>query len=869
MRTAVLLALCALPAACMLPAGQAYGQVTAQFWVVTDMGNSYELDGPPPVRPPGFDAAPFLNVQRIDTVLAVHAGPAPGVDPVAYFGEAGVVTALPPHDVGRTEMSAMIMTDWNGPPHPQLLWASMPVGELRMSSHGPYLGPARVGDTPVYDLLAHCNAGAFMPFDVRCVHDRTGRNLTATNSTVYGHVLDLPASGRTIIHAAHTANATTPLEVMFTCPGCRGEAKAFYGGFALSPPFHDRGFGYHTDAYGRVPLAQLPPPYKFGAGSLAGLAWHGVTDANGITYWQEGGACTPSLSIGGADILGACPGVPVQGGTVGALEWQPLAPGWNLVVFAGHSTHSAIIISDPGAGARLQVRQGHTSCCLGFDGSVQNMARLPGGSGMAAVVHNTDRHLLAIPYGGEIPQSHPALGHMQDVRFAAGGEARLGSWRQLSHSDAGDPLYHGLFYDDGGAWPPYKVRLVEARSVQFGWPELDLLVETSISNFTREDLRRAFGAQTAGGLMDSEIFDVRNQVLLRQDGGRFMLWNGTGTDRAYIEPWLHAADSPVWEAFGVDLPKDALVMVDMYATIPVVKPTRLSDTYTSSIPCGDPGPGELAAAVEAVAAAAVSGRHDAGMVAFLLLADRDGPVGDNALLQQVYMASRTYLDYIDGEYAAGGRIHVPVLPGRPYLCTTIAPNILESEYILYALPFGESYMSLGGTEVFVDVPGPLGPSFVHAYEHRTGVQSPRNGIVSLDVTARFGAAVSALGLGYNTSAANATQWINGTLRAAADLSAGPTTVHLGSFLLDTYDMVEEAYAAEGPDCYGRFVTARDHSGYIAKTVSTPASQGEHIPVTLSVTVSNNNLTSSALCHGTRAESLVVQFLLETFAVDVR
>lgn len=853
MWAAVLLAVCALCA------GPAYGQVTAQFWVVTDLGNSYELDGPPPDRPPGFDTAPYLNVHRMDTVLAIHAGPAPGVDPVAFFGEAGVVTPLPPHDPGRSEMSATVVTDWRRHAHSQPLWAPMPVGELRMHGGAPYLGPARVGDLPVLDLLSRCNAGAAGRLDVKCVDNRTGRNLTAANHTLYGHMLDMPGTGRTIIHVDN-GGPTAIMEVVFTCPECRDVARAFHG--LGGNTFLGRGFNHPTA------LAAPAPPYRFEAGNLTGLAWDHTSDSNGITYWQDGGACTPTLSIGGGMIHGACPGIPIQGGTVNARGWQPLVPGWNRVDF--YTGDSYLIISDPGAGAKLQARQGTAGCCIGFDGHVWHLAREPGRPAGAAVFHDTDRHLLVIPYGGSVPNTHPALQHMQDVRFAAREEPRL-ALRQLAHSDPGDTPYHGLFYDDGGVWPPYMVRLVESRNVQFDWPALDILRHTSVSEYTQDDMRRVLDMRTAGGLMDSEIYDIRNGVLLRQDEGRFAMWDRTHIHRPYIEPWMHVAKNPVWETFGVKLPEDAFVVVDMYATIPVVKPTRLASTYISGIPCGDPGPGERDGARNAVLAAAAAGGYDAKLIEFLLYADWDGAIHDSMILQQIYLASRTYLDYIDGEYAAGDRIHIPVLPGRPYLCTTVAPNILESQYMLYGLPFGESYMSLGGTEAFADIPGSFGAFPPTTYEHNTGVQSPRDGIISLDVAARFGAAVAALGMGDASPSrlAHTGQWGNGTARVDATLSAGATTVHLGSFGVDTYDIAEETYHMEGGQCYGRFVTMPDHSHYITRTISTPASLGEHIPVTLSVTVSNHNMTSSAICDLTTAESLVVQFLLETFAVDVR
>lgn len=104
-------------AVCALLVGVAHAQ-QAQFFMLTDRGNVFLVEGPPPDRPPGFDSAPFLNLQGINTVFSLTAEGAPGIDPVAIMGSAGVVTPLPAYHPGRPSMEATIVTDWGVLPIP-------------------------------------------------------------------------------------------------------------------------------------------------------------------------------------------------------------------------------------------------------------------------------------------------------------------------------------------------------------------------------------------------------------------------------------------------------------------------------------------------------------------------------------------------------------------------------------------------------------------------------------------------------------------------------------------------------------------------------------------------------------------------------
>ena len=211
-RTGVALIVCMALAACPFLHGGAHGLPDdAQFFLVTELGNVFHIVGPPPNRPPGFDSAPFLNVHPLDTALSLTAGPAPGVEPVATFDEAGTVTELPEYDPGREWMHAAIVTDWGSRTDSMPLYANIPVGDLSQIGGIPYLGPAKVQNHTTGDLLEWCNAGPVHPTKsdgsvnplnttvVSCVDNHNGRNATAAWSRVYGDVLRLPSVGRAII----------------------------------------------------------------------------------------------------------------------------------------------------------------------------------------------------------------------------------------------------------------------------------------------------------------------------------------------------------------------------------------------------------------------------------------------------------------------------------------------------------------------------------------------------------------------------------------------------------------------------------------------------------------------------------------------
>ena len=891
----VLIACMALAACASLPDG-AHGQASdAQFWVVTELGNVFHITGPPPDRPPGFDSAPFLNVRPLDTILSLTAGPAPGVEPVAIFGEAGTVTELPEYDPGRKTMDAAIVLDWGVMTNSIPLYVNMPVGDLNLERHTdrPYLGPARVGDVawpgdpePV-DLLEWCNTmvnatnldSSPHPLNgtlVSCVDNRSGGNLTAARAggyvggkyVGYGHVLDLQDRGRTIIHVNN--NSTNPhwFEVMLTCPFCMDTARAYHGfDNNANNDFMKRGFRHDPAA-----VASPDAPYRLVPANLTGLAWDGVADANHIWYWQDGGSCTPTLSISGGTIQGGCtgsPNPPIEAGTVLAETWQPLYAGWNAVDFPPGASY--IIVVDPGPEARLQIReanQTHPVCCTAFDGGVWNNAP----SSMAAVIHNTDRHLLLIPYGGSIPPDHATLADMQGVRLDLA-EGPHNAPRQIAHSEQGDPVYHGIMYGERGEWPPYKVRMVEARHIDFEMPHTDILEYMSRGNYTQEDLQRIVRMGVPSGpLMDSQIYDIRNNKLLRTDEGRFILWDGSYVDRPYIQPWMNIQESPVWEMYGVELPDDELLVVDTYATIPTVRPTTLSGTYLSSLPCGYPNVREATHELRDVIFDTFhSGMYDPYLMEFLLLADHTGDINDNLTLQLIYEASRTYLDYLDGFYYAGEEIHVPILGNRPYLCTVIAPNILVSQYILYGLPYGGTYLSLGGTEAVAEAGYDHIAGFGKAtHTHHSGVQAPRSGALVLDVDAKFWAGVSALGTGdAHTTRTNATgQWLNGTWRVEAVLEVAGTNTTLATFDMDLHEIHQEAYLFQDGRCYARFTTLPDVSPYVLRSVTVQAAQGEHVPVSLHLTATPLALAWSPICDGTTAESILVQFYVKTFAIDV-
>lgn len=326
--------------------------------------------------------------------MACLAGAAPGAPAFHEFGQAGAYITLPDHDPARPSMSARLITNWGTAAGE--LYAPFPVGELRMHHDlpdKPYLGPGQAAPGSI-DILELCNRGGT---GVSCVDNRRGVNLTASSSSAYGHVLNLPAAGRSIVHIANVSGTLgNHLEVFFTCPECRAPVKAYWGvedPLWSSYPFQARGFAHPTTTMfnGDAPPLQS----NFGPGALWRLAWGGVTDSRGITFWEDGGACTPNLAISNVGpyqiIDNMCnPSNVINAGTAQAQKWKALTPGWNSVT---QNADSFIIVADPGAGARLQVRNGTDGCCAGFDGGLVNMA------GRAAVIHNEDRHLLVAQSG--------------------------------------------------------------------------------------------------------------------------------------------------------------------------------------------------------------------------------------------------------------------------------------------------------------------------------------------------------------------------------------------------------------------------------------------------------------------------------------
>lgn len=817
----------------------AHAQAEPQFFMLTDRGNVFPVIGPPPDRPPGFDSAPHLDSHQIDTAYALSADSTPTSPGVYEFGQAGAFLTLPDHDPARPSMTAMLVTDWGTASGG--LYAPFPVGELRVyngQADKPYLGPGRAAPGSL-DILALCNGSHS---GVSCVDNRQGVDLTPRSTANNGHVLTLPSTGRSIVHLSNITSVGDHMEIFFTCPGCRTHSKAYWGveSFEWTGTFWERGWEHPTTTLFN---GDTPPttPVRIDPGVLYRLAWGSVTDPRGITFWEDGGLCsrTPTIIISGTyQILdNVCdPGSVFEVGSARTDQWKPLVPGWNSV---NASANSFIIVADPGDGARLQVRNGTYECCTGFDDGVVNLARNAAGDPKAAVIHNEDRHLLIIPYGKHVPKGHGALEEMHHIRWSMREEVRTDT-RWLAHDGPGDSVYHGLWYGHG-LWPPYQVRLVDVEGTSFKQPDLQdsILDYLDWSDYSQDDLREIVQMRPPGGLMDSDVYDVRNDKWLRSDKGRFILWDGTHVELEYIHPWMRMEKSPVWETFGVGLQRDALTIVERYVTIPVVQPTRMSETYLSSIPCGQPGDEEMNRLWEALVEAQQLGGYDQHLLNFLITTSHDDSIDKNNRLQQIYLASRTYLDYVDGAYLAGDRIHVPVLPNRPYLCTIIAPNVLESQYMVYGLPFGDTYVSLGGTEGTAFTTN-LHDGLGTAYERTMAVQSPRDGVVSLDVTARFGAAVSAVAVGNysgNFPGGSTGQWMNGTVRVNATLFVGDVNpeedegILLTEFDVDLYD-TGHALWWTGGKCYYRFTSTPDDSEYVVSTVTAAAELGEHIPITL-------------------------------------
>ena len=787
----------------------------------------------------------------------------------------------------------MLVTGWGA--SSMDLHMFYPVGELHKKNNKAYMADAHVGSRSTIDVIGLCNDGAS---GVACVDNLSGNDLTVRNTADHGYIADLPGAGRAIIHIDNSTISGEPLEVFFTCPDCGLDTKAYWG--TSSNDFLGRGFyvGSHHSGSSHVDLQPAPESYALVASNLTGTAWRSITHATtylhgtGLVYWVNGGSsCTPDLNVQDHQYLsnnpfvwdrnackqGGNPGASyIMSGAVAANKWQPLTPGWNSV--PAPNGKNFILTVDPGSGAKMQVRTGAKPCCVGFDGGVTNKIN----SGV--VVHDIDRHLLIIPRNGHIPYDHPALSEMRTVRDFTRQDV-YNTARLLAHSDPGDPIYHGLLYAEHGGWPPYKVREVAYTKISFEPPDNTELLLAGLTGFGWSAQETQYLLNIKGmhqGMLDSQIYDVRNDRQLLTDKGSFKLMNDTVVQREYILPWLNIRNSPVWEMYGVHLPEDRLLIVDLYATVPITKPTSLHDVYLSSIPCGDPDLDDNADLLNATARALqyTGSGYDRNLLSALFVTSTE------VRLQHIYEASRTYLDYLDGVYDTGDDVHVPILPNRPYLCVTVPPNILESQYLVHGLPLASSYVSIGGTDGAAHVAGvPVGESAV--LTRTVGVQSPRDGIVSLDISANIGASVGMLAHAPPITGNHTGQWANGTLIVTAGLYVGDMKVKDGKplplteFTVDLYEMADEAYVnadvtddgALNERCYGRFVTEPDDSGYVVKTFTVAAKHGDHIPVTLEISTKQDPAAplvfNSTRCYVANTESTVMHYILNTFTVDVR
>lgn len=878
-------ALCITLLAVAASAAYAQENPKAQFFILTENGNSFPIIGPPPNRPPGFDTAAYLEMNSLDGLVSISASDLPTVTK-----RAGPYITLPEHDPARASMVASLTdgSDWAPGEIGKNLYAPVLLGEIRMDGSRPYV--ARASGVGGLDILAHCNGRTPNGIEVRCISGGADSTAAPGNPSM----LALPADERTVIFLNFTqVNTNKRLEIVFACPWCDDTPRAYVGYDIFRAPtdgarLYGPGFLYDGTVGGRV-LGSVPnwegSDYpKLDSGYPA--AWGSVEHPrnSGVRYWAEcTGSGIPRLSVVGTFVTNA-PGSPCNAFTtlspvnvIPAVGASPIYPGWSRHVGAdgGKNYDMAIVVNKPGPGASLQMLHGLESIHVNEPHLFSTDLKNGGASRM--VIHNDDLHLLVIPAGATIRGNDEVLSYLRSLQTGAMNLGRDSSINLLAHSDSLDVLQTGISYDGRGGWPPYKVMAVGATTINFArdslsdqdrWREHLDYTTVSESRGQRDRLMQAVLRSDGppAGLHDTHIYDIRNDKLLMKDRGEIILWDGNTTEGIHVEPHFRMWDSPLWDYFGVDMESNVLQVVDMYAVIPIVKPTHISGTYISSIPCGGPRQSDVDGFMDWLTTEAIGDpKFDVNLIGYYLGADLGEGISEDPLKQLIYRESRVYLDYLDGDYFPGARVNVPILAGMPYVCTIQAPNILESQYFAAALPLSASFINLGGQEFVADLKR-FGASDLYDSKvvYTTGIQSPRDGVVVLDVASRFGAVFYADTTG--GTGTPAPQWKNGTLKVSARMTVGG----VGSVELARYELsLAGAEARPAGGCIGHFETAEALSGYSAKSFSFTAKRGEYVPVSISLSASGNLEDVGGTDQSCRIDWYRVQHLLRTLAVDVR
>ena len=854
--------------ACLAPLvmfGISYGQSQvftaplAQFWLLTEDGNQFIITGPPPDRLPGFDTSPHIEREllSLSSILVEYNTPVGSNE--TYIGP-GAIIDLPPHNASRTFLKVSIFEPNNSVSNS--LYSPVLLGDLDSHSGQPYFNKAKISGSPL-DLLSICNSSSGS-ITVKCVDSTRSLTLTPVTETGYGNVLSLPSNSRTIIHFDWGSGVGGLLEIMFSCPECKSTPKAYYG----SGGWNFREYGWTFGGSGNdvtIPTFNLYNP-RLGTHPLKPLGYDSIP-FNGITVHKDGGvSCTPNLGrVPNTQIVkdtNTCSSGTYTINAVQSNRYQTLMPGWNLVN-TGPASSGYIIIDSPGSAAKLQVQRGTSSA---FSKDLVNKMGHP-----VTIFNHHNPTLFTIPDGGKV-SGNTQLTNAQNLQRDA--------WTKPYNQQK---WITGISFDGAGGYPPYKVKSVGADSVIFrniaALSEDEKLFDlNNITSIQKSALLKVL-LETDGGLIDSEIYDIRNDKFLRSDVGEFILWDGTIIDRIYVKPFLDI-DNPLWSKYGVTLDANTFKIVENYAFIPIIKPTYVEKIYVSSLPCGGIRGEEKEDIGNFLLRAHTDPTNNINFIWFFLnynfnLTSPD--IKTDNIMQQIYLASRTYLDYLDGKYLAGESISVPILPNREYICMTITPNIVETQLQIPYIPLQDIYLSLSGKKIsdqnalYTKTVGGTTTKTINSTVdiYHGGIQVPRTGVVTLNIESYITAAFEAIEYSCSGITPRTSPWITGAMLSRLDIYIDGELYNPYKYGFDVnLARIETENYPDPLPGDNTFKTLPGKSDYETSTVLFEGVRGEYKPLKISIRSEGDSSTMTIYNSCGTSEEWTVHYDIKRFVVKV-
>lgn len=721
------------------------------IYLVTELGNLFAIQPPPPPLAPDFDTSPYLERHKTDGILAIMY-PHVGLNqPVYQVREMGSSVDLPPQ---RRGASVVVVDDaaWDAGTD-----VDMPVtplaGEARITDRGVFQhGLMRALPGYIYDMSQSAGCTGHMECKYVAANgtvvDYGGSDVGDSNGRLY---LELKEDTLTWIGLTHL-----DASVNFVCPYCDADTSAYVGDGTISQATVTRTATGSSDTYA-VPTGSshdLPPSathpqlrdVSTATQRVSSTNLHvEVTSASGGSCSYPGDAVSVSttaagsgLTVGASFDSSSCPAVgsftyQVTATTADLTDWEPLHTGYTSRPYDG--TRDLIVIDSPGSKAKMQLIGGsifdeYVACCGRFERDLE----VSRGAGDVAVVYGSESHLLAVGPGTTMkPEDVPELEYVQYVMGVARPQPAAGpvtvGMMSISHDDdASDPSYNGLNYcgyepgicDATDQQPAFKMRVIHDGT------SIDTSRGGEIYD-VRNNVRLVGGAAPTREALPQQTYDRLLTIIGELDGTRpaytyFDLdWSTLHTGdniNLLLSVLLPVAGTLANEATSyvsdggnpyLDVPvdDDVLVIQDVYAVVPFQQAEVIRDTYISKYPCGSGmTDGDLSNYLRWLDAQQQPPDTDVEWywVHEILFNTRPPPatqVFSDEETRQVLRAAlseraKTHLPYLDGSYEPGSVMSVPLLPNRPYLCVVTGNNILHTTINLHDLRFAGGGFSVGG-----------------------------------------------------------------------------------------------------------------------------------------------------------------------------